>query len=91
MPRTDDDFDQRGLIQESYRIDGIGLPECKSIFLDWAISVPVDVDSLEWVRRLLDKHAAQNPGHPMTQVLTEALNTPSPTRRRGGAKARRGA
>lgn len=90
MPRTDDDFDQRGLIQESYRIDGIELPECKSIFLDWAISVPVDVDSLEWVRRLLDKHGAQNPGHPMTQVLTEALNAPSPTRRRGGAKARRG-
>ena len=35
-----DDLDPKGLIRESYRIAGIGEPECRAIFLDWAIALP---------------------------------------------------
>ena len=38
MARDPADLDPMGLIRESYRIDGIGVAECRSIFLDWAIS-----------------------------------------------------
>ena len=30
------DVDPKGLIRESYRIEGITLPECKTIFFDWS-------------------------------------------------------
>lgn len=86
-----DPLDAKGLIRESYRIEGIGAPECRSIFLDWAISVPVGVDSCDWIRSLLDRYRPDYPDHPMTQVLQEAL-APSTARpaRRGGARGRRG-
>ena len=31
--------DPRGLLFEAYRITGITLPECKAIFLDWALGL----------------------------------------------------
>ena len=37
---TLDDIDKSGLIREAYRIDGITPPECRSIFVDWAIKLP---------------------------------------------------
>jgi len=42
--------DRKGLVRESYRMDGITLGECQSIFIDWALSVPVDVDTAEALR-----------------------------------------
>ncbi|MDD9978616.1 MAG: hypothetical protein OXQ30_12910 [Boseongicola sp.] len=90
MPRQDDTADPRGLIHESYRIEGITEPECRSIFLDWAIGVPIGEDSTRLVRHLLGKYGAEYPDHPMTDVLKAALATPSRTGRRGGASARRG-
>jgi hypothetical protein len=84
-----DEIDPRGLIFESYRIEGIGDPECRSIFLDWAIGVPMGQDSSEWVRRLLAEYGGKNPDHPMTSVLKAALDAPPANVRRGGAKARR--
>ncbi|SMX22441.1 hypothetical protein [Boseongicola aestuarii] len=89
MPRQDDPADPRGLIYESFRIDGIGEPECRSIFLDWAIGVPLGEDSSALVRKLLGRFGAEYPDHPMTSVLTEALNPPAARGRRGGAMARR--
>ena len=80
--------DQKGLIRESYRIEGIGAPECRSIFLDWAISVPVGVEAEDWIRALLDEYGAGNPDHPMTKVLEDALQPAARTGRRGGARAR---
>ncbi len=88
MPRRDDPSDPKGLIWESYRIEGIEEPECRSIFLDWAISVPQGEDSTDHVRRLLGQHGADHPDHPMTRVLREALGA-SPQGRRGGARGRR--
>ena len=33
-------IDPRGMIFESYRIDGITIEECRMIFLDWHLKVP---------------------------------------------------
>lgn len=89
MPRQDDPADPRGLIYESFRIDGIKEPECRSIFLDWAIGVPIDQDSTAMVRKLLGRFGAEYPEHPMTNVLKDALNPPVRRGRRGGASGRR--
>lgn len=84
-----DDLDPKGLIRESYRIDGIVAPECRSIFLDWALSVPLGTDTRGLVQSLLERHADEPAEHPMTLTLRAALNTPDPSRRRGGAMGRR--
>ena len=36
-----EEADPKGLVRESYRIDGITPGECRSIFVDWALSLPV--------------------------------------------------
>ena len=40
MSRERDPLDPKGLIRESYRIEGITEGECRSVFLDWALSLP---------------------------------------------------
>ena len=89
VPIETDPFDPKGLIRESYQIEGITMPECRSIFLDWAISVPLGEDSRDWVQDLLARYGADHPGHPMTGVLQEALAPASAAKRRGGARGRR--
>ena len=37
--------DPKGLIREAYSIDGITKAECRSIFLDWALSLPLENDT----------------------------------------------
>lgn len=74
--------DPRGLIHEAYRIDGITIGECRSIFLDWALSLSGEVR--EAIPRLL----AGRPEHPMTDVLREAMAAPVRVGRRGGRAAR---
>ena len=39
--------DPKGLVRESYNIDGITLGECRSIFLDWALSLILGQDVAE--------------------------------------------
>lgn len=78
--------DPKGLVRESYRIDGITLGECRSIFLDWALSLPVGADTTEPIHVLLEVYGA--PDHPMTQVLNEGLGQVPNVRRRGGRAAR---
>jgi hypothetical protein len=90
MPRQNDPADPRGLIHESYRIDGIGEAECRSIFLDWAIGVPTGEDSQALVRHLLDRYGSENADHPMTGVLKAALGTAERGRRGGAAGRRKG-
>ncbi|WP_413718865.1 hypothetical protein [Silicimonas sp. MF1-12-2] len=89
MARVTDSIDPKGLIYESYRIEGIGDAECRSIFLDWAISVPVGEDSCAMVRHLLLRYGGDNPDHPMTSVLQDALGPQTGGVRRGGARGRR--
>jgi hypothetical protein len=76
--------DPKGLIREAYRIEGIGGAECRSILVDWALSV--GGDPAEAIPRLLARHGA--PDHPMTAVLREGRGPAPRPGRRGGRAAR---
>ena len=80
--------DPKGLVRESYRIEGITAGECRSIFMDWALSIPVGAPVPEAVRVLIATYAAATPDHPMSEVLRQALDAPVLPRRRGGRAAR---
>ena len=79
--------DPKALIRESFNIEGIKIEECRSIFLDWALSLPNDVDTTKTISLLLEKYGDQKE-HPMLLTLKEGLiQTVSPIRR-GGRKGR---
>ena len=82
--------DPKGLVRESYRIDGITPGECRSIFVDWALSLPVDAPIKDAVRTLMAEYALGAPEHPMSAVLKDGLMTPDAPKRRGGRAARVG-
>lgn len=82
--------DPKGLVRESYRIDGITPGECRSIFMDWALSIPVGRSVPDAVRVLIATYGLGNPGHPMSSVLDQALTQPDAPRRRGGRIGRQG-
>ncbi|MGI1663226.1 hypothetical protein ACRDNQ_13375 [Palleronia sp. KMU-117] len=83
-----DPIDPRGLIREAYVIEGISEPECRSIFLDWAIGVPQGEDTRAHVATLLDRYGPAAPDHPMTRVLRDGLAQWDRTGRRGGRRGR---
>jgi hypothetical protein len=85
-----DAADPKGLVRESYRIEGISARECRSILVDWALSLPDGRSVPEAARVLIATYAAAAPGHPMSAVLAQALTEPEPPRRRGGRAARLG-
>lgn len=85
-----DDLDPKGVIGESYRIEGISEPECRSIFLDWAMSVAPGGEARDLIPALLARHEAAAPDHPMTKVLREGLPDAPETGRRGGRRGRAG-
>ena len=87
---TKDDLDPRGLIREAFAIEGIGASECRSIFLDWALGMPLGGDPRVQVRALLVRHTDEPADHPMTQTLRAALDEAGPARRRGGRAGRLG-
>jgi hypothetical protein len=82
--------DPKGLVRESYRIEGITAGECRSIFMDWALSLPEDLAVPEAVGVLIATYAALAPGHPMNAVLDQARTAPDAPRRRGGRIGRQG-
>ena len=88
MTRNRDSLDPKGLIREAYRIDGITVGECRSIFLDWALSLPEGQDSRAAIGTLLARHGAGAPDHPMTGVLRDGLTRADRPRRRGGWRGR---
>ncbi len=79
------DYDTTGLIREAYRIDGITEPECRSIFLDWALRLPVEADQIAAIQAMLDIYGAEA-DHPMTGVLKEGLAPAERPKRRGGRR-----
>jgi len=83
-----DPTDPKGLIFESYRMEGISKAECRSIFLDWALSLPLEEDTGKTIRLLLEHYAGLYPKHPMNEVLQEGLATMAAPRRRGGWRSR---
>jgi hypothetical protein len=80
--------DPKGLIRESYAIDGITAGECRSIFIDWALSLGPGVEAPLALRAVIAHYAAGSPGHPMSAVLNDGLVPAEPPRRRGGRAAR---
>lgn len=89
MRAPPDPLDPRGLVRESYRIPGITAPECRSIFLDWVLSLPVDADMEQALTDILDRYAHDAPDHPMTATLRAGLGDGVVPQRRGGAAGRR--
>lgn len=80
--------DPKGLIFEAFRIDGITKSECRSIFLDWALSLPVEQDTGPVLKSLIAKYGPENTNHPMTEVMTEGLVGMATPQRRGGWRSR---
>jgi hypothetical protein len=80
--------DPKGLIRESYAMEGITTSECRSIFIDWALSLGVSVAVPVALRAVIAHYAAGWPAHPMSVVLNDGLVAPEPPRRRGGRAAR---
>lgn len=85
-----DEADPKGLVRESYRIEGISLGECRSIFVDWALSLPVDAPVKDALRALIAHYATEAPDHPMSGVLEQGLLAPDSPKRKGGRAARLG-
>ncbi|AML52504.1 hypothetical protein AB9F29_14175 [Falsihalocynthiibacter sp. S25ZX9] len=86
---TDARFDPKGLIKDCFSMDGITDAECRSVFVDWALSVPADVDTREALEALNVQYQQGPEGHPMLTVLKESLLEPAVTGRRGGWSGRR--
>ena len=84
--RESDANDPKGLIRESFRIDGITAAECRSIFVDWALSLNA-ADPKPAIGALLAKYGAEPVDHPMKTVLSEGLASAPEARRRGGRAA----
>lgn len=82
------EIDRKTLLADSYAIEGISAPECRSIFLDWALSLPAGVDPKDAIRFALAQYEALHPDHPMTQTLREGLAEARAPKRRGGRSAR---
>ena len=79
--------DPKALIRESFNIEGISMEECRSIFLDWALSLPNDVDAKKIIPLLIDKYNDKKE-HPMLLTLREGLITTISPVRRGGRRGR---
>ncbi len=83
------EYDPRGLIFESYRMEAVSVEECRSIFFDWAMGANEGAGTVPHIRELLGFYSDEFPRHPMTKVLQEGLATTGKPKRRGGWKARR--
>jgi len=82
--------DPKGLVREAYKIDGITEGECRSIFLDWALSLDPGTDQREAMRVLIGHYMEGREDHPMTRTLVAGLGTAPEPKRRGGRAARMG-
>ncbi|WP_299350298.1 hypothetical protein [uncultured Shimia sp.] len=82
------DWDPKGLIRESYQIEGIIESQCRSIFLDWALSIPSGLDTRDGLNAMLAIYGEAQPDHPMTSILEQGLVQICRPKRRGGWRSR---
>ena len=82
-----DHNDPKALIRESFNIEGIKIEECRSIFLDWALSLPNDADAGKIIPLLIEQYGYKQ-GHPMLVTLKEGMIKKVSPIRRGGRKGR---
>ena len=79
--------DPRGLIREAFKMGELNDADCRTIFLDWALSRP-EGDERAQIDALIKAYGVE--GHPMMEVLSEGLTRiAAPPKRRGGARGRR--
>jgi len=83
-----DALDPKGLFEDAYKIEGIDASQCRSIFLDWALSLPNEQDTNAALKTLVGRYGPDNPNHPMTAVMNEGLQSMAQPRRRGGWRSR---
>ncbi len=89
MNKGDLAIDPRGLIFESYRMDGITDGECRTIFLDWALGQPQGSDMTAALETLKAEYGIPQPDHPMSRIIEEGLSrAAAPAKRRGGRSRR---
>ncbi len=88
MTKTPDPLDPKGLVREAYNMEGITAAECRSIFLDWALSLPETLDQPRALVTLHERYREERPDHPMTEVLRQGLSSSGTPRRRGGWRSR---
>ena len=82
------EIDPKNLIAESYQIEGITSSECRSIFLDWALSIPLEKDSRLLISKLLIYYQDESKDHPMTLLLSSSLELKGENRRTGRRRSR---
>mgnify|MGYP001586431122 CR=1 FL=1 len=80
--------DPKALIREAYAIEGITDAQCRSIFLDWALSLPASMDTQASLSVLVKRYALEAPDHPMSEVLKNGQQTMTNPKRRGGWRSR---
>lgn len=85
---TNDELDPKGLVRDSFLIENITSGQCRSIFLDWALSLPEAIDSKDAITALLVKYETQYPNHPMTDVMQSGIADMGRPKRRGGWRSR---
>lgn len=83
------ELDPKGVIRESFRIEGLSASEARSIFLGWVLDLPDGVDVPSSALTMLDRYSGEPQGHPMVAVLIEATQPVAKRNRRGGWRARR--
>ncbi len=89
MTDPDQLYDPKGLIKDAFAIEGIAGPECRSIFLDWALGLPPGREVKAEVGLLVAHYGALVPAHhPMLDTLRAALADAPAPRRRGGRRGR---
>ncbi len=82
-------LDLKGLIYESYQMEGLTREECRSIFFDWSMGSDAAAGTPGAVKALLEIYGPAYPDHLMTEVLKEGLPAANAPRRRGGWRAKR--
>ena len=83
-----DQHDPKALIREAYNIERITDSQCRSIFFDWALSLPAGEDTQASLQILLDRHATGKEDHPMTKVMLDGQVQMTRPKRRGGWRSR---
>lgn len=81
-----DEIDPKALIREAFVIEGIVIEECRAIFLDWALGVPIDANIQDRIRHLLLQYKGAPADHPMNEVLQQGLLGAAPKGRKGGRR-----
>lgn len=86
--RSLSELDHKNLIREAYRIEGITESQCRSIFLDWALSLPAGIENREAIEALMGHYQDEPKDHPMSGVLRQGLEEMKQPKRRGGWRSR---